>query len=171
MKHQIYVWQQELCTFPKYSPHPESEEKKTKTGSFRSLKKEKIVLVPQVRWCYLSTLKHACEPHWACKVSKYTPHCFNSVIQSYWACKANHKSDVRIMMQKFYFGENQIIPEDTWDTWYKFSALNTKYAQTFGKLPDRFSISPRLEIYTKILIFSVSYRQYVHSGVFWLLIW
>lgn len=40
MKHQISVWQQELCTFPNYSPHPESEEKKTKSGSCRSLNKK-----------------------------------------------------------------------------------------------------------------------------------
>lgn len=49
MKHQICVWQQELHTFPDYSPHPDSEEKKQKTGCCRSLKKEKKVPHLKVR--------------------------------------------------------------------------------------------------------------------------
>lgn len=106
------------------------------------------------------------------KVSKYIPHCFNSVIHCH----------TELTKQSAAYHERWC---ENWAAevlfWRKLSnptghLCGVEYPEHticshLEKLPDRFSINPILETQISILIVSVSSRQYICSRISWLLIW
>lgn len=102
------MWQQKLYTFPKYSPHPEPEEK-TKTICFRSQKKDKRFVALKVKCCYLSIVKYACEPRWERSQNTYPTASilsFTVTLNSQNKVQLTMRGGVRTELQKFCFGES-----------------------------------------------------------------